>query len=81
MTKKRGGVAPLAGAGIEIMDELTGGSLTKSPLSQGRELKLPQSAGWWACIRSPLSQGRELKFLQGLQIRLVAGRPSRRGGN
>ena len=51
-------VAPLAGAGIEMLFRAL---ISPSPLSQGRELKLGIRRRLKAQLLSPLSQGRELK--------------------
>ena len=56
------GVAPLAGAGIEIgSNSRTYMGRSASPLSQGRELKFAAALLRGKLRVSPLSQGRELK--------------------
>ena len=55
-------VAPRAGAWIEITMRLAISFDTKSPLAQGRGLKLRFLFGFFPCLASPLAQGRGLKF-------------------
>ena len=74
------GVAPHGGAWIETKAFVLTGDKSKSPLTEGRGLKLCRDGRIAAILASPLTEGRGLKQKTNDQMDLSdARRPSRRG--